>query len=704
MKVRLFGLRNKLLVYSAVLATVPLALAGRSMIQMSRDELKSTANDEIARTAESLVREIDGLYEDTWVAPLELVASAVDSPILGGQEKLSLLRAGLATLPDVVACQVSVLGVPGPVVVTRDDATEAMLEAGLDPAEVLTVPPETVRTLFDRSDGGIVSEGPRHVAESGHWLLIVVVPLDNPVAGRQAVMLATVDLGRVAELIAEHPFTAAGRIELVGSDGRRLFDPERTDLSHLAIVAEAVELLDSRSRAVSARSYTRADGRSFLAAYGFPTELDWALVVERSEADAYRAVARMNRSLGMAVLVGLGLAVLGAAFLAVKISRPVEQVADVARAVGQGDLDVEANEPRRRDEIAELAVEINRMIRGLKERDLIRDTFGRYVSPEVAQQVLADPANLRPGGEVRTVTIMMSDLRGFTSLSERLSPAEMIELLNAYLGRMAELIHAHGGTVIEFIGDGIMALFGAPFAHDDDAARAVQCAARMQVDLEELNAELASRVQVRLEMGIGINTGNVIVGNIGSETRMKYGVVGDDVNLAGRIESFTVGGEVLVSSATRELVADMAHFRGPIEVQAKGKKASQNVWALVAFGDPPTIEVPAEHREPEDLMACSGRATLRCVVGKEVADEHADATVEEIGKDALVLTTSAVVHRYDDVLVEVQLDQPVTERFGELYAKVVELIEVEGRRRCRLRFTSVPPATRERIKQIAHDG
>jgi adenylate cyclase len=697
---RLLGLRNKLLLYSVVLAIVPLAIAGRSMIQMSRDELKSTANDEIARTAESLVREIDGMYEDTWVAPLELVASAIDSPTLGGQEKLSLLRAGLATLPDVVACQVSVLGVAGPVVVTRDDATEAMLEVGLDPAEVLTVPPEQVVALLERSNGGVVAEGPRHVAASGHWLLTVAVPLDNPVAGRQAVMLATVDLERIAELIADHPFTAAGRIELVDSEGRRLFDPERTDLEHLDIVAEAVELLGSRSRAVGARSYTRQDGSSYLAAYGFPTELDWALVVERREADAYRAVARMSRSLGMLVLAGLGVAVLGAVFMAVRISRPVEQVADVARAVGNGDLEVTADEPRRSDEIADLSVEINRMIRGLKERDLIRDTFGRYVSPEVAQQVLADPANLRPGGEVRTVTIMMSDLRGFTSLSERLSPAEMIELLNAYLGRMAELIHEHGGTVIEFIGDGIMSLFGAPFEHGDDALRAVRCAAAMQVELESFNAEIAGRVDVRLEMGIGINTGNVIVGNIGSESRMKYGVVGDDVNLAGRIESFTVGGEVLVSSSTRKVVGEIATFRGPIEVRAKGKHGSQNVWALVAYGDPPTLEVPAEHRAPEGLTPAAGQVQLRLIVGKEVADEALEATIDELGKDALVLTTAADVQRYDDVMLQVELEAPSRERFADLYAKVVKVEQQEDGRRCRLRFTSVPQPTRQRIKQL----
>ena len=187
-------------------------------------------------------------------------------------------------------------------------------------------------------------------------------------------------------------------------------------------------------------------------------------------------------------------------------------------------------------------LEIKRLAEVLELRNrFIQTLFGRYISDEVVADLLASPEGPKIGGEQRRVTLLMSDLRGFTPLTEGLAPQQVLRLLNSYLGTMADVVLAHQGTVDEFVGDAILAIFGAPVARSDDAQRAVACAVAMQGALAALNRANEPAGLPRLEMGIAVHTGEVIVGNIGSERRTKYGVVGSAVNHAGRIESFTVG-------------------------------------------------------------------------------------------------------------------------------------------------------------------
>ena len=186
-----------------------------------------------------------------------------------------------------------------------------------------------------------------------------------------------------------------------------------------------------------------------------------------------------------------------------------------------------------------------------RAHELVRRAFGRYVSEEVATSILQSPEGLELGGEEREVTILMSDLRGFTALAARLTPQEVIEFLNLYLEAMVDVISRYEGTIDEIIGDAILVIFGAPLACDDHAAKAVACGLAMQLAMTEVNQRLAAKGAAELEMGIGIHTGRVIVGNIGSLRRTKYAAVGSNVNLAGRIESFTTGGQILISENTR---------------------------------------------------------------------------------------------------------------------------------------------------------
>jgi adenylate cyclase len=228
----------------------------------------------------------------------------------------------------------------------------------------------------------------------------------------------------------------------------------------------------------------------------------------------------------------------------------------------------------------------------------IKKTFGRYLSDEVVSELLDSPEGLRLGGESRVVTIMMADLRDFTSTSDRLAPTDVVRLLNAYLGAMTRVIAAHRGTIDEFIGDAILAVFGAPLAAEDDAWRAARCALAMHHALEAVNERAARDGLPRLEMGIALHTGEVVVGNIGSDLRAKYGVVGSNVNLTARIESQSVGGQVLVSEATRAAIGPRARVGRDLRFQAKGFQRDVVAWTLEGLDGEGGASLPARLAQP----------------------------------------------------------------------------------------------------------
>ncbi|NER51367.1 MAG: adenylate/guanylate cyclase domain-containing protein, partial [Symploca sp. SIO1A3] len=214
----------------------------------------------------------------------------------------------------------------------------------------------------------------------------------------------------------------------------------------------------------------------------------------------------------------------------------------------------------------------------------IRKTFGRYLTDEIVAKLLENPEGLSLGGERRKITILVSDLRGFTSLSERLPPEEVVKILNFYLGYMADVITSYRGTIDEFMGDGILVFFGAPTVREDDAERAVACAIAMQLAMEPVNAKMKELGLPQLEMGIGINTGEVVVGNIGSEKRTKYGVVGRQMNLTYRIESYTIGGQILISEYTLKELKPPLKINGEKEVLPKGVKQPISIYDVGGIG------------------------------------------------------------------------------------------------------------------------
>ncbi|MFV0278394.1 MAG: adenylate/guanylate cyclase domain-containing protein [Parahaliea sp.] len=216
-----------------------------------------------------------------------------------------------------------------------------------------------------------------------------------------------------------------------------------------------------------------------------------------------------------------------------------------------------------------------------RSEKFIRATFGRYLSDEIVTDILERPEGLELGGDLREVTIMMSDIRGFTSLSERLPPAQVVNMLNHYLGAMTDIIMAHQGTIDEFLGDAILAVFGAPLAREDDADRAVRCALAMQAAMATINTENHAQGLPEVETGIAVNTGAVIAGNIGSERRSKYGFVGHPMNVTSRIEDHCAGGEILISQSTLDKLGGNYHVDKRRALKVKGINQEVVVYRLL---------------------------------------------------------------------------------------------------------------------------
>lgn len=217
--------------------------------------------------------------------------------------------------------------------------------------------------------------------------------------------------------------------------------------------------------------------------------------------------------------------------------------------------------------------------------DFIRSIFGRYVSDNVVEQLLDTPDALRLGGETKNLSIMFADLRGFTAIAETLPPTSVVEMLNNFFGVMTDVIEEFNGTINEFYGDGILAFFGAPVPQRNHARAALRCSNKMQQHMQRVNRINNEAGLPTLSMGIGINTGNVVIGNIGAHTRSKYGIVGSPVNLAARIQSSAAAGEVLASEATLTAAGEGVGYTEERTIQAKGIDHPVSVYHVTRISD-----------------------------------------------------------------------------------------------------------------------
>ena len=279
---------------------------------------------------------------------------------------------------------------------------------------------------------------------------------------------------------------------------------------------------------------------------------------------------------GVGVVAAVGLAL----FAANSVATPLKDVETAMAHVEQGHLDGHCPVVST-DEIGAVAEGFNRMLHGLRERELVKETFGKYVTPEIRDEILA--GRISGEGEMKEVTVLFADIRDFTPWVEATAPRDVVRDLNEYFTEMAEAIRAQHGLVLQFIGDEIEAVFGAPIASRDHAAMAVRAALDMRGRLRVWNARRAAAGKPALRHGIGIHTGTVLAGNIGGAERLSYALVGDPVNLASRIQGLTKDFEVdiLISEATRKSLDPAVSLEELPAVRVKGRAEEVNVYKVV---------------------------------------------------------------------------------------------------------------------------
>jgi class 3 adenylate cyclase len=428
-----------------------------------------------------------------------------------------------------------------------------------------------------------------------------------------------------------------------------------------------------------------------------------AVAQARRQVEAHYAVLNRELMIG-GLLAGLALCLVGGfsgLWFAAAISRPISRLRDGVRQIGAGNFAI-AVPVRGVREVVELGTSFNQLgeqlVEYIEKRDFIRDTFGRYVTQEVVKKLLDSEGALEMGGDSREVSLIMSDLRGFTALIADMAPEQVITFLNRYLSKMIEILLDNRAVIDEILGDGILAFFGAPEPLEDHPARAVACALQMQAAMEEINAANEAEGLPRLAMGIGVNTGSVVVGNIGSERRTKYSVVGSDVNFASRMESFALAGQVLISAATYRRVQELVEVGNMFQVEMKGLPGRATLYEVRGMGAPYHIRLPDKLEKLEKLPE-KVRVQLHHLKNKIVTESTGQAWVTHLCDTAALVISEGQLEAWEDVRLTFLDDhqEPIS---GHIYGKITRVKPLDpGRFEIHISFTSVPAQIYRTLRQ-----
>ena len=301
-----------------------------------------------------------------------------------------------------------------------------------------------------------------------------------------------------------------------------------------------------------------------------------------SQKSIQQALARArNQTIGISVvmvLIGIG----GAFGLSTVLARPIRRLMEGTRAIAAGNFQISLPIPSR-DEIGALTDSFNQMAKSLREKEMIKRAFSRYVAREVVDEILKDPEKLTLRGERRDVTVLFCDIRGFTPMAERLPPEEVVLLLNEFYDLMIDTTFKHDGTLDKFLGDAVMAIFGAPLPQPDHSVRAIRTALAMQAGIKGLSEKRVREGKAPIAVGIGVSAGDAVAGTVGSEDRMEYTVIGDTVNLGSRLESIAKPGQILITERTYQKVEGVIEARALGSVKVKGKEEEVGVLEVVGL-------------------------------------------------------------------------------------------------------------------------
>ena len=513
------------------------------------------------------------------------------------------------------------------------------------------------------------------------------------------VITSDICLAWLARLVSSQRPATRGYCFIVSGTGTFITHPDKNRIMCESMFSLAEEQGDPalrrigramiRDRSGFVDTGTSLAGESSFLAHALIPSTGWSLGATFPKHELFKDIAALHRTAVLLAVVGVALLLGTSMLVATSMARPLRRMADAAARVAEGELDIDLSGIKSRDEVGHLARAFTRMTEGLKERDRIRNAFGRYVTQEIVTRLLESKDGLKLGGQAREISMIMSDLRGFTALTSSMPPEEVLLFLNRYLGKMVDILIDHKGIIDEIIGDGILAFFGAPEPIEDHPAAAVACALRMQEAMEEVNALNEKDGLPRLEMGVAVNTGQVVVGNIGSEKRAKYGAVGSEVNFTGRIESFSVGGQVLISQSTHDRLSDILQIRAVLEVEMKGIPGKVNLYDVGGIAGAYAVRLPERDETPRSLQRPIQVRVYR-LDQKVVTGSGTPARFMALSLTSAILVLEGNVEQWEDLRILIP-DDPLAPGKGEVFAKVVSVTSFDDRTRAAVRFTSVSP-------------
>lgn len=569
-------LAPKVVLVVVLIALLPALLVAYSLTGINRDAVEISERQlqaaVLAELATSVTQRVDAIRQDAQAIAAALAYGIPDAE----REKAAMasVRALLATFKTMDA--------------VRFEVPEAKISTVIALRGSDQAPPEStaeLRAEADRRGMGLAVDG-------AHGIVVVPVHSDTKVRGYVTALADFSSLTEQLDIVAATRFEGAEVSMLVVDSNRRAVAQQGvrgtpgSDVSGHPIwkVLPDGTLWTARVAVISAH---QGEGRRMVGGVETVPELGWAVAIWRPEADAYRTVGIM-RQRTLWVVAGALLLALVAGFVGARaITRPVLRTAEDAARIAKRQWDQLSPQSRRGDELGVLHRSIHKMARDLQsgEEQLVKEVelrgaLSRFVARDVVDAIVAGEHSLELGGRRATITVLFVDVVAFTPFAEGHEPERSVTMLNELFSVLSEVVFRHRGTVDKFIGDCLMAVWGAPLADDEHATHALRAAEDMMSFVATANDEWRERFDADVRVGIGINSGDAVVGNIGSKKRMEYTVVGDAVNVAARLESLAQPNQVLVGGATRQLVGDTFRFRALGERRLVGRDAPVAVFEL----------------------------------------------------------------------------------------------------------------------------
>lgn len=575
------SLAAKTLVVFVAVAMLPVAFVAVWLTGLYRGAIETTERQ--LQTA--VLAELSGLalrsVEDAQ-GDAEAIASALSfaaSQAQATQDVTSAVRGLLATRRSIRAL--------------RFEVPEAHVNAVIRHSDVATedIPTSTpeMRQHADHRGASLVVSNPAAA------VLVVPIPKTSQDAP-SGYVTARVELGPIAEslrTVAETRFDGHNvHLLMIDAEHRVVasFGAKSLSAGSSANGLPILSVLPTGTpwtRQVSVISEHRADSLAVVGGIQTVPKLGWAVAVWRPKAEAYASLSALLPRFAIAALASLLLAALAGVLAARSISAPVVRLSAEARRIGERKFHELGPEESRLDELGDLSRSMHQMARTLEASETeirreaqLRSNLSRFLSRELVEAIVRGEHDLALGGSRAEISVLFADVVAFTPLAENRAPEEMVALLNELFSMLSEIVFRHQGTVDKFIGDCIMAVWGAPDPEPNHAKRSLMAAEEMMRFLEVGNEEWRERYGVELRLAIGINSGSVIVGNIGSKKRMEYTAIGDVVNVAARLESLARPNQILLAEPTRKLVQDEFVFRSHGEHQLSGKSHKTLVYEL----------------------------------------------------------------------------------------------------------------------------